>query len=250
VTVLVGGVGQLYQGDLDLGRLAVERLTREDLGPGVRLEDLHYGALAVGQLLEDLRPSALVLVGAERRGRPPGAVERRRIHPREAAPEELQRSVESAGVGYVSIDLVVEVAGALGVLPARTVAVEVEPMATDPSERLSDAGGEGLEEALRLVRAELGRLPLLELADRLRTRAQGEHLAPAPALVTLRALLRELRVLDEAGRWGQAFALAERLRLQIAAGDTGEGMDHLDWGLWWGLLEELERLGRMEAADG
>ena len=62
--ILVGGVGELYQGDLDLGRRAVERLGTEDLGPGVLVEELHYGAVAVAQRLEDLRPDLLILIGA------------------------------------------------------------------------------------------------------------------------------------------------------------------------------------------
>ncbi|MEJ7744110.1 MAG: hypothetical protein WKF73_17155 [Nocardioidaceae bacterium] len=59
----------------------IERLQAEDLGPGVLVEELHYGAVAVAQRLEDLRPDALVLVSAVRRGRPPGTVERRRLDP-------------------------------------------------------------------------------------------------------------------------------------------------------------------------
>ncbi|MBA3798713.1 MAG: hypothetical protein H0X18_06375, partial [Geodermatophilaceae bacterium] len=83
VAVLVGGVSELFQHDLDLGRLAVERLQDEDLGQGVVVEELHYGAVAVAQRLEDLRPAALVLISAVRRGRPPGTVQRRRVDPPE-----------------------------------------------------------------------------------------------------------------------------------------------------------------------
>ncbi len=41
--ILVGGVGHLYQGDLDLGRLAAERLAHDDLGADVAVEDLTGG---------------------------------------------------------------------------------------------------------------------------------------------------------------------------------------------------------------
>ncbi|MGH9281391.1 MAG: hypothetical protein ACRD0S_00475, partial [Acidimicrobiales bacterium] len=75
VAVLVGGVGELYQGDLDLGRVAVERLAQEALGDHVAVEDLHYGAVAVAQRLEELRPAHLVLVGGVARDRAPGTVE-------------------------------------------------------------------------------------------------------------------------------------------------------------------------------
>jgi hydrogenase maturation protease len=248
VTVLVGGVGQLYQGDLDLGRVAAERLAGEALGPDVLVEDLHYGAVAVAQRLQELRPGALVLVGAVVRGRPPGRVERRRIRDRRLAPEQGQRAVADAVTGYVTLDLVIEVAGGLDALPARTTAVEVEPATTEPAEALSPPATAALEAAIGLVRAEVRRIPLLELADKLRLRCQDTRLEPAPALGTLRDLLGELEQLEERGRWGTTFALRDRLRRRIADGDTGFGMDHLDWGLWWALIEELDRLQPLEAA--
>ena len=158
MTVLVGGVAQLYQGDLDLGRRAAELLALDDLGPDVVVEDLSYGAVAVVQRLQELRPDALVLVGAEPRGRPPGTVERREFRPATLTPAEIQGAVSDAVTGYVGIDLVLDVAHGFGALPARTVAIEVEPAAVDPSEWLSPVAEAGLEEALRLVRAELDRL--------------------------------------------------------------------------------------------
>jgi hydrogenase maturation protease len=155
VTVLVGGVGQLYQGDLDLGRHVVERLAREPLGSDVLVEDFHYGAVAVAQRLEDVRPHSLVLVGAAERGRAPGTVERRVVEGVERSVSELQESVGNAVTGYVTIDLVVEVAFALGVLPEHTVIVDVEPVLRAPSDRLSEEGERLLDELLALVREEL-----------------------------------------------------------------------------------------------
>ncbi len=247
MTVLVGGVSELFQGDLDLGRLAVERLQGERLGADTVVEDLYYGAVAVTQRLQDVRPQSFILVGATRRGRPAGAVERRRIRPLTMPAEEFQLAVGDAVVGYVDIDLVIQVAAGLGALPARTVSVEVEPAATESAQSLSALAACGLEAALELVRAEVRRAPLLGLADQLRERAAGCRLEPAPAQDTLERLLAELDILDRDGRWGRSFALRDRLRLQIAAGETGAGMDHLDWGLWWTLIEELDRLEPLEA---
>lgn len=156
VTALVGGVGELYQGDLDLGRHAVDRLADDDLGAGVLVEDLHYGAVAVAQRLEDLRPDLLVLVGAAQRGRAPGTVERRWIDGVDLPASELQRAVGDAITGYVTVDLVVRVAFALGALPARTVAIEVEPVRLGPSDHLSPEAVAALDEVVELVRGELG----------------------------------------------------------------------------------------------
>lgn len=248
MTILIGGVGQLYQGDLDLGRLAAERLAAEPLGSEVIVEELHYGAVAVVQRIEELDARALVLVGAEARGRPAGSVTRRRIRPLHLPIEQVQQAVRDAVTGYVTIDLLIEVAAGLRALPGRTISIEVEPARADPAAEISPSAAAGLEKALGLVRTEVGRIPLLELADELRPLADHDRLATAPAVDTLGKLLDELELLDEHGRWGASFALRDRLRRQIAEGHTGDGMDHRDWGLWWALIEELDRLQGREAA--
>jgi hypothetical protein len=248
--VLVGGVSELYQHDLDLGRLAVDALRDTDLGHGVVLEDLHYGAVTVAQRIEELQPTAMVLVGAVARGRSPGSVQRRRVHAPALSDAELQGAVGDAVTGYVGIDLVIEVATGLGVLPPRTVTVEVEPAVVGPGEGLSDVAAAGLHGALELVRREVARAPVLELATELRTSLRAGRLEPARAVAVLRDILGELSLLDECGRWGTTFALRDRLRMEVADGGTGEGMDHRDWGLWWALVEELDRLEAAEAVAG
>lgn len=156
--ILVGGVAELYQGDLDLGRVAVGRLAGEELGPEVLVEELSYGAVAVAQRLEDLRPDILVLIAAQARGRPPGTVERREIEPLALSVKELQLAVGDAVTGYVTIDLLLRVATALRALPARTVAIEVEPASVQPSDELTLEARLGLEDALVLVRTEVATL--------------------------------------------------------------------------------------------
>ena len=157
VSVFIGGVSELFQSDLDLGRMAVQRLQAEDLGPGIAVEDLHYGAVAVAQRLEEVRPTTLVLISAVSRGRAPGAVERRELDPPQLSDAARQAAVAQAVTGYVHPDLVVEVAAALGVLPPRVVVVEVEPEITTSGEELSPRAATGLERALDLVRAEVRR---------------------------------------------------------------------------------------------
>ena len=155
--VVVGGVAHLYQGDLDLGRRAVERLAHAPLGPGVVVEEFSYGAVAVAQRLEELRPDLLVLVGAKRRGREPGTVERREVVALPTSVERRHAAIADAVTGYIDLDLVLEVAHALGALPRRTVAIEVEPDSTDFSEHLTPRAEAGLCRALELVRRELAR---------------------------------------------------------------------------------------------
>ncbi len=153
--VIVGGVGELWQGDLDLGRRAVELLREQDLDSRVEVEDFFYGALHVADLLADRRPAALVVIGAARRGRPAGTVERRVVTPFGMTPEAAQRSMHDALTGYVSIDLLLAVGAAYDALPAETVVVEVEPATDVPSYELSPTGQTALSEALDVVRAEV-----------------------------------------------------------------------------------------------
>jgi hypothetical protein len=247
VSVLVGGIYELFQSDLDLGRLAVEQLRREELPPDVLAEDLHYGAVAVVQRLEELRPDVLVLITAVRRDRPPGTVERRRVDARQVDPRDFQAAIGDAVTGYVHIDLLIEVASGFEALPARTVAVEVEPQRTESGEGLSEPAVLGLERALELVRTELHRLPLLVLADQLRPLVSGDRLEESASLTALRELLVELLHVDRDGRWGRSFALRDRFKLSIAGAVGSEGMDHRDWALWWALVEELDRLEAVEA---
>jgi len=278
VPVLIGGVSELFQGDLDLGRLVVERLQGEELGSGVFVEELHYGGVAVAQRLEDLRPQVLLLVSSVVRDRPPGTVERRRLTPPQLDAVTVQLAVGDAVTGYVHPDLVIEIATAFGVLPQRIVAFEVEPELVAPGEGLSKTVSVALEDVLDLLRTEAARCPLLSLAAELRplvagARLEGDRLDGDPgdgdtldallagtwnasvpgvsvALQAVRDLLDELVLLDEHGHWGRTFALRDRLRLGIAGAHSSEGMDHRDWALWWALVEELDRLEAREALQG
>lgn len=246
LTVLVGGVAQLYQGDLDFGRVAIERLAEEELERHLLVEELSYGAVAVAQRLQEVRPAALVLVGAASRGRAAGTVERRRVHPAALPAEQVRQAVAEAVTGYVTIDLLLEVCAGLGALPAHTVAIELEPVRTEVTERLSPQADAALVPALRLLRTEARRAPLLALADRVREELREHRLERTPAVQAAERLVDELAVVDERGRWGDTFLLRDVLRGRIGAGETACDMTHLDWGLWWGLVEELDRLQPLE----
>jgi len=251
VSTLVGGVGELFQGDLDLGRLAAERLQDAARPPDVLVEELHYGAVAVVQRLQEIGADSMILVGAVRRGRIPGTVERRLAQPVELEPAELQAAVGDAVTGYVGMDLILEVATGFGALPRRCVVVEVEPEYTGSGEGLTASAAAGLERAVSLVRTEISRTPLLDHAEELRaTIADSDRLEPSTALTVMNELLGELDILERDGRWGRSFALRDHLRLAIAAGETSDGMEGRDWGLWWALIEELDRLGADEARTG
>jgi len=247
VRVLVGGVGELYQSDLDIGRHAVELLAAEQLGAGVFVEELHYGAVAVAQRLQELTPQWLLLIGAVEWGGRPGMVRRRVLRDVAPAPDDVQAAVRDSAVGYVSIELLLDVCAGFGALPSRTVLLEIQPARSGSGVELSPEVAAALPGIVGMVRAELDRHPLLEVVDQLHGRCAGDRLEPSPALDTVRELLTELDRLDVTGQWGATFARRDRLRTEIAGSHTSEGMEHLDWALWWALIEELDRLQPLDA---
>lgn len=247
VVTLVGGVGELYQGDLDLGRRVAALLAEEDLGHGVEVEDLHYGAVAVAQHLQDLAPDTLILVGAVARDRPPATLERRRIAAVALADADLQVAVGDAVTGYVAIDLVIEVGAGLGALPDRVVTIEVEPVTSGPDDTLSPQVGALVPRVLDLVRTEVERAPVFSLAAHLVELVGDGHLEPSPSTESLMMLLETLGEADRSGHWGRSFSHRDELEQRLGRGETSPGMDHLDWGLVWSLIEELDRLEAWEA---
>lgn len=253
MTILVGGVSELFQGDLDFGRRVVAQLADGQLAEAtsdeVLVEDLHYGAVAIAQRLEDLRPSLLVVVGAEARGRPPGTLHRRRVVAQGLEPAQLRDIIADAVVGYVGIDLLTEVAEGLGALPPRTVAIELEPALSEMSETMSPAADRLLPTAVSMIHTEVSRGPLLELADQVRERMVGGRLGSSPLTDAVTDVLSALSVLDARGEWAGTFAHKERLRNAIAAQAASPEADHLDWAQWWGLIEEIDRLGRLEIVE-
>lgn len=154
---VVGAVSELFQGDLDFGRHVLERLERDELGSAVALEPFDYGAIAVVQRLEELAPELLVLVGATGRGdRAPGTLQRREVKPLTLPRAVVGQAVAEAVTGYVTMDLLIEVASGLGALPVRTVAIELQPIQAGPCVELSPRAQAAVGEATELVREELG----------------------------------------------------------------------------------------------
>lgn len=125
--VLVGGVGYRFLRDESLGPYLADTLAAEARG-GVEVEDLSYGPVAVSQNLLERPPyDRLVLVGAVRRGRPPGTIDRYRWDRVLPDGDEIQARVAEAVTGVISLDNLLVVCGALGGLPGDVRVVEVEP---------------------------------------------------------------------------------------------------------------------------
>lgn len=149
--VLIGGVGYRWQRDASLGLVATDLLAASALPAGVEAADLGYGALLVAQDLAAAEPpySALVLIAAPARGRPPGTIDRRRWDGQLPPGPELQELVREAGAGVVHVDHLLAIAGWSRALPPEVHVIEVEPYEQGPGDGLSEPG----ERLLHLVLA-------------------------------------------------------------------------------------------------
>lgn len=144
--VLVGGVGYRNLRDGSVGPWVVDRLAeRAESGAiapmEIEVEDVSYHPVGLSQNLDQRPPyDRLVLVGAVRRGRPPGTVHAYRWNGELPDAEEVQARVSEAVTGVISLDNTLVVCGAFGGFPDDVRVVEVEPA--------DDGWGEGLSPEL------------------------------------------------------------------------------------------------------
>jgi hydrogenase maturation protease len=151
VRVLVGGVGYRFQRDDALGPYVADALA-ERATDGVEVEDLSYHAVGLSQNLQDREPyDRVVLVGAVRRGRPPGTIERYRWDGALPDRDVIQTHVAEAAVGLLSLEGHLIVCGALGGLPDDVRVVEVEPGAEDWGDGFTPEVAARLDQILEAV---------------------------------------------------------------------------------------------------
>lgn len=238
--ILVAGVRDAGADRADAARSVLAALEQAALGNHVRLEAVGPDPSDAVRAIAAHRPAALVVVGAAARGRPPGAVSRVRLRPRLDGPDGGGPAT-GAAPGATALDALVDLGRREPGLPPRTVVIAAEPPPDGP-----------VPAALASVVAdEVRRMPLLALGDETRAyTADDGRLEPTAALRALWALLDELERIDEEGGWGDVFARGVDLQRAVADGQTGEGMGCVDWAMWWGLLEELERLGGRGVGSG
>ncbi len=117
-----------------------EKLRAMELPSNVVVEDFHTNVVTVADLINQHKPSRLVIVTSERRGRTPGIhVSRRRLRKKENAFKALE-DIRPSLDGWVSVDVLLDgVTSFLTHWPREIVVVECEP-----GENLC----EGLEEAV------------------------------------------------------------------------------------------------------
>lgn len=125
---LIAGVGYHNLRDISFGPVLIEHLKQETWPDGVELDDLSYGPIGVMHNLDDRPPySRMILVGAVKRERTPGAIRCYRWDRRLPDEEEIQARVGEAVTGVISLDNLLIIATYFGKLPEDVTVIEVEP---------------------------------------------------------------------------------------------------------------------------
>jgi hydrogenase maturation protease len=146
--VLVGGVGYRFLRDESVGPWAVEQLAPR-ASDRIEVEDLGYHPVGFIHNLEEREPyDRLVLIGAVRRGRPPGTVEVYRWDGELPDADAIQDHVAEAVTGVISLDGLLIVTQALGPMPDDVRVVEIEPGAEGWGEDFSPVVRERLDDVL------------------------------------------------------------------------------------------------------
>ncbi|GAC1657523.1 MAG: hypothetical protein NVS4B3_24140 [Gemmatimonadaceae bacterium] len=157
VRTVIGGVGYRNLRDHSLGIVISDELEPLADPPGLLIEDLCYGPVAVGQWLLDeaidapITRAVFVTAVARDDGRPPGTISAYRWDRVLPSEEEIHRAVTDAVTGVILLDNTLVVTQWMGALPEETIVVEVEPIAHAFGDELSPAVAAAYPEAKRLV---------------------------------------------------------------------------------------------------
>lgn len=131
---VIGGVGYRNLRDHSLGIVLSDELEPDACPPGLLVEDLCYGPVAVGQwLLDEARHAPItravfVTAVAREDGRPPGTISAYRWDRVLPSDEEIQRAVTDAVTGVILLDNTLIVTEWMQALPPEAIIVEVEPL--------------------------------------------------------------------------------------------------------------------------
>ncbi len=154
--VLIASVGYRNLRDLSIGPVLLDRLAALEWPPGVEVEDLSYGPIAVVHRLRETVPpyDRLVIVAGVQRSYAPGTITCYRWDGCLPGPGEIQARIEEALTGVIDLDNLLIVTGHFDALPAEVIVVEIEPEATDWGEQFSERNAAEFSEALAVVRGQ------------------------------------------------------------------------------------------------
>lgn len=153
---LVGAVGYRNLRDHSAPFEILERLSADDLGEHVVVEDTSYNPIAIVQWLDGEAPEnrfeRVILVAAIERSRPPGAITAYRWDGLLPPDEQVQQAVVEAVTGVIALENTVVIAGYFHALPLAVAIVEIEPVEHAFGSEFSAAVGAAITPACELIR--------------------------------------------------------------------------------------------------
>lgn len=150
---LIAAVGQPWMRDLAFGSHVVRRLQERLLPPDVDAEDLSFSPIAAVQLIEDGRYDRAVFITANAEGRRSCEIYERPAHVRRVSPEELHARIGDSVMGCVSLETLLIICEARGILPADSTIIDIEPEDEGWGPELSDGAASQVDEAARIALA-------------------------------------------------------------------------------------------------
>ncbi|HEU6444984.1 MAG TPA: hydrogenase maturation protease [Gaiellaceae bacterium] len=142
------GIGNAWQGDDAAGLVAAERL-RGRAPAGVEVRELEGEPVSLVEAWDGV--DEVFVVDAVRSGSPPGTV-----HRLDASDEPLPATLSAASTHTLGVGEAIELARALGRLPARLVVFGIEAESIAAGAELTPAVAGAVDETVELLLEELG----------------------------------------------------------------------------------------------
>ncbi len=126
---LIAGVGYPYLRDMSLGCVVASELKEEHWPANVVIDDYSFGPIAVVHRWQAMNKpfEKVVFFGAIERGKAPGEISQYCWQQPVLSNAKIQDRVAEAVTGVISLDNLLIITSALGVLPKNTIVTEVEP---------------------------------------------------------------------------------------------------------------------------
>lgn len=150
---LIAAVGQPWMRDLAFGSHVVRCLEQQPLPPGVDARDLSFSPITAVQMIEDGHYDRAVFVTANPEGRRTGAIYEHPVQVPPVSREELHARIGDSVMGCVSLETLLIICHARGILPPGSTVIDVEPEDDGWGPELSDGVAPLVGEAARLALA-------------------------------------------------------------------------------------------------
>ena len=151
--VLVGTIGYHNLRDFSLGPKLLPELRAIDWPPGVEIDEMNWGPIAIVQNFEAMATpyDRVVLLGANQRGRPIGSMTLYRWGGGLPPVDEIQDRVSEAVTGVISLDNLLIVGEYFKIWPDEVIIVDVEPGLEEAGDTFTPAVEAAIPTVLTMV---------------------------------------------------------------------------------------------------